>query len=87
MNISQSALSQQLRAMELEIGTRLFERNYNGVVPTDTGKIVSHYATEITSSYDRMFLDISTLKTRIKPYILWPTPWSILTPCPVPFIM
>jgi DNA-binding transcriptional LysR family regulator len=34
MNISQSALSQQLRVMEQEFSARLFERNYQGVIPT-----------------------------------------------------
>lgn len=83
MNISQSALSQQLRVMEKEIGTRLFERNYNGVIPTDTGKIVYNHAIEITSSYDRMFLDISNSQNQNKTIhiIANPCVYSYALPC------
>lgn len=83
MSISQSALSQQLRVMELEIGARLFERNYNGVIPTDTGKIVYSHAMEITSSYDRMFLDISNSQNQNKTIhiIANPCVYSYALPC------
>ena len=83
MNISQSALSQQLRSMELEIGTRLFERNFNGVIPTDAGDIVHHHAMEIASSYDRMFLDISNAQNQNKTIHIIANPciYSYALPC------
>jgi DNA-binding transcriptional LysR family regulator len=66
MNITQSALSQQLRVMEQEVGARLFERNYNGVIPTNIGKIVYNHALEMLSTYDRMFTDITNAQNQNK---------------------
>ncbi len=66
MNISQSALSQQLRVMEQEIGARLFERNYNGVNPTAIGMIAYNHALEIISSYENMLTDINNTQNENK---------------------
>ncbi|MEY8355654.1 LysR family transcriptional regulator [Lachnospiraceae bacterium 54-53] len=83
MNISQSALSQQLRAMEQEVGARLFERNYNGVIPTEIGALVYSRALEILSSYDRMFADIANAQSHNKTIKIFASPYaySYALPC------
>lgn len=83
MNISQSALSQQLRVMEQEIGSRLFERSYNGVIPTHTGSIVYQHAMEMISSYDRMTLEIANAQNQNKiiHIIANPCVYSYALPC------
>lgn len=83
MNISQSALSQQLRVMEQEIGSLLFERNYSGVIPTEAGSIVYQRAIEMVSSYDRMFLDIANAQNQNKVIhiIANPCVYSYALPC------
>ncbi|MGB8454109.1 MAG: LysR family transcriptional regulator [Anaerocolumna sp.] len=83
MNISQSALSQQLRVMEQEIGARLFERNYNGVIPTNIGIIVYNRALEMLSTYDRMFVDITNAQNQNKTIhiIASPCVYSYALPC------
>jgi DNA-binding transcriptional LysR family regulator len=83
MNISQSALSQQLRVMEQEIGSLLFERNYNGVIPTHAGSIVYQRALEMVTSYDRMFLDIANdqNQNKIIHIIANPCVYSYALPC------
>ncbi|WP_349948691.1 LysR family transcriptional regulator [Lacrimispora sp. BS-2] len=83
MNISQSALSQQLRVMEQELNTRLFERNYQGVIPTNIGMIVYNRALEILSSYDRMLVDISNAQNQNKTIHILASPcvYSYALPC------
>lgn len=83
MNISQSALSQQLRVMEQEIGSLLFERNYSGVIPTQAGSIVYQRVIEMVTSYDRMFLDIANAQNQNKiiHIIANPCVYSYALPC------
>ncbi len=83
MNISQSALSQQLRVMEQEFGARLFERSYQGVIPTNTGMIVYNRALEILSSYDRMLAEISDVQNQNKIIHILASPcvYSYALPC------
>ncbi len=83
MNISQSALSQQLRVMEQEFGANLLERSYNGVIPTDIGIILYNYALEILSSFDRMSNDIVNAKNQHKTIKILASPcaYSYALPC------
>lgn len=83
MNISQSALSQQLRVMEQEFSARLFERNYQGVIPTNIGMIVYNRALEILSSYDRMVADITNAQNQNKAIHILASPcvYSYALPC------
>lgn len=83
MNISQSALSQQLRVMEQEFSARLFERNYQGVIPTNIGMIVYNRALEILSSYDRMIVDINNAQNQNKTIHILASPcvYSYALPC------
>lgn len=83
MNISQSALSQQLRVMEHEIGARLFERNYTGVTPTEIGMIVYNRSLEMLSSYQNMLMDITNIQNQNKTLhiIASPCVYSYALPC------
>ena len=45
--ISQPALSKSLRKVENELGTELFYRDGNRLLPTDTGRIVIEKSSEI----------------------------------------
>ena len=47
LNLSQPALSLQLRALEDTIGEKLFERAGRNLVLTDVGKLTYRYAEEI----------------------------------------
>ncbi|WP_077611436.1 LysR family transcriptional regulator [Clostridium sp. Marseille-P2415] len=83
MNISQSALSQQLRVMEQEFSARLFDRNYQGVIPTNIGMIVYNRALEILSSYDRLIIDINNAQNQNKTVHILASPcvYSYALPC------
>jgi DNA-binding transcriptional LysR family regulator len=83
MNISQSALSQQLRVMEQKFSARLFERSYQGVIPTNIGMLVYNRALEILSSYDRMLVDISNAQNQNKTIHILASPcvYSYALPC------
>lgn len=53
INVTQSALSQQIKGLEDDIGTKLFERSPSGVFLTQSGKIFRQYAQEISSLSER----------------------------------
>lgn len=47
LDIAQSALSRQIRQLETDLDTKLFERRGHGVEPTATGSVLLRYATEV----------------------------------------
>lgn len=50
LNLSQSAISSQLKSLEDELGVRLFERNARGMTLSDAGQIISSYAKDVLAS-------------------------------------
>ncbi|MGN1406297.1 MAG: LysR family transcriptional regulator [Erysipelotrichaceae bacterium] len=50
--ISQQALSKSIIKLEEELGAQLFERTYNGMRLSDTGKIFEPYARKMTIDYE-----------------------------------
>jgi len=72
-----------LRVMEQEFSARLFERNYQGVIPTNIGMIVYNRALEILSSYDRMLVDITNAQNQNKTVHILASPcvYSYALPC------
>lgn len=58
-NISQPALSQQIKTLEKDLDTRIFERSPKGVTLTDQGKIILDYAQQFVSLHESM---LDTLK-------------------------
>jgi len=47
LHITQPALSYQIKQLEQEIGTRLFNRRPGGVTPTEAGRMLAHHAREV----------------------------------------
>jgi DNA-binding transcriptional LysR family regulator len=48
-HISQPSLSRYIQELERQVGTRLFEREVDGVTPTDAGRIFLEHAREVVS--------------------------------------
>lgn len=62
LHLTQSALSQQLKALEKNIGTQLLIRSNKGVNLTEAGKIVYKYAETFLSLYENMNNELSVLQ-------------------------
>lgn len=58
--ISQSAVSQQIKKLELVFKGKLFEKTDNDFELTDTGKLLYEAATKITAIYQEMLYKIKT---------------------------
>lgn len=56
--VSQSALSQQIAALEEELGCTLFYRKTNGVVPTNSGIVLYRHALDIIDSFSAALSDV-----------------------------
>src|SRR3954468_18382856 len=54
LNIAQPALSRQIRLLERELGTYLFERHGRGMVLTEAGREVLEHASRIMSELDSL---------------------------------
>lgn len=61
LRISQPSLSRLLIRAENELGTRLFERDQNGVRPNPYGDLVLAAARDITQRYDQLREDLAGL--------------------------
>ncbi len=59
LNVAQPALSRQIRALEDELGTQLFDRNRQRVILTDAGRLLFSHAQKILAQ-----VDIATLAVR-----------------------
>lgn len=83
MHISQSALSQQIKALENLLNCTLLERSNKGVRLTSAGEIVHKYALQITATYDKMLKDINLLDWETKTLNILATPiiCSYALPC------
>jgi DNA-binding transcriptional LysR family regulator len=53
MGTSQPRLTQQLKAVEAELGVDLFLRSPRGLVLSDAGKTFLPFANQLTSTYQR----------------------------------
>lgn len=62
LGISQPTLSQQIRALEAEIGIPLFDRIGKKVVATEAGKMLKHYGTRMLQAET----DIKTAATELR---------------------
>ncbi|MEE8311395.1 MAG: LysR family transcriptional regulator [Candidatus Binatia bacterium] len=59
LSVSQSAVSQQIRILEKEVGTPLFTRRARNVTPTQAGNVLLPYARQITAKADEAAAVIS----------------------------
>lgn len=54
MNITQPAMSFQIRELEKELGMKLFERDKKGIFPTDAGLLLRDGFIQLLFSYDKL---------------------------------
>ncbi len=62
LNMSQPAVSQQVKSLENELGVKLLDRNTKMVSPTRAGEIVHHYGKQISAIYDIMQRTLDDLR-------------------------
>lgn len=63
LHIAQPALSQQLKALERDVGTRLMDRSTRSVELTEAGRLLESRAREILAAIDRTAADLDLLAT------------------------
>src|SRR3954464_7356717 len=61
LNVSQSALSRQMQALEHEFGGKLLERSSTGVRPTSGGHALAAKMGTLLASYDSAKLEVRRL--------------------------
>ena len=64
LNLTQPAVSQQLRALEQELGTKLYVRSEKGIILTNTGEIGFKYANRIDNLYKSMQEELKNEKSQ-----------------------
>lgn len=64
IHVTQSAISQQVKSLETELGTKLYERSGRGIVPTPEGERLIHYARQILNSVDDLESEFAELSAR-----------------------
>ncbi len=62
-NLSQSALSQQIKSLEKSFNAKLLVRSHNGIVPTSAGTIAFKHFSSILDSYNSMISEIDSMNT------------------------
>jgi len=70
MGVSQSALSQQMKALEAGYQTRLLHRKGNNIKPTENGRHVYNYALEIISMYNRSMQEVDVHNNNLEGELL-----------------
>ena len=61
LHVAQSALSQQIQALERELGTQLLIRDRRGLRLTPAGELLHHHATRILAAVDDATADVQRL--------------------------
>ncbi|MDO6461227.1 LysR family transcriptional regulator [Granulosicoccaceae sp. 1_MG-2023] len=61
LNMTQPAVTFQVRQLEEDFNTRLFDRGHNKISLTEAGKIVDRYAARIFELYDEMEANVKNL--------------------------
>lgn len=62
LDINQPALSKTIRRLETQLGVALFERRPRGVVPTEYGRTLAHFAASMDSNYRGALRSIEALR-------------------------
>ncbi|HEU4388311.1 MAG TPA: LysR family transcriptional regulator, partial [Blastocatellia bacterium] len=76
-SISQSAVSQQVRALEDRFGRKLIERNRGGVVPTPAGNAFYEGCREILENYSALDDDLASLGKSVRGSVRIATIYSV----------
>jgi LysR family transcriptional activator of glutamate synthase operon len=66
LHVAQSALSHQIRRLEAELGTQLFERTSRRVVPTEAGDAVAARARRVLAEIDGMRGELDELRGLVR---------------------
>jgi LysR family transcriptional activator of glutamate synthase operon len=66
LHVAQSALSHQIRRLEAELGTELFERTSRHVVPTEAGEAIAARARRILAEVDDAKEEIDELRGLVR---------------------
>jgi DNA-binding transcriptional LysR family regulator len=62
LHLAQSALSHQIRRLEAELGTPLFERTSRRVVPTEAGEAIAARARRVLAEVDAAHAEVDELR-------------------------
>ena len=66
LHVAQSALSHQIRRLEAELGTELFERTSRRVVPTEAGEAVAARARRVLAEVDGVREELDELRGLVR---------------------
>ena len=66
LHVAQSALSHQIRRLEAEVGTELFERTSRRVVPTEAGEAVARRARRVLAEIDGVRGELDELEGLVR---------------------
>jgi DNA-binding transcriptional LysR family regulator len=86
IHVSQSAISHQVKALEEELGVKLYERVGRGIVPTPEGERLAHYARRILHAMDDLKSEFAELSghphgtirvAAIRGMVMFHLPWII----------
>lgn len=82
-HISQSALSQQIKAMENTVDSQLMERSNRGITLTEAGELFYRSSLDMVALYDSMLERMERLKGRDEELVILATPviHSYALPC------
>jgi LysR family transcriptional regulator, transcription activator of glutamate synthase operon len=69
LHVAQSALSQQIRRLETELGAELFERTSRSVVPTEAGGAVAARARVILAAVDGVREEVDELRGLVRGHV------------------
>lgn len=82
-NISQSALSQHIKSIELRLGVQLFDRSNRGLIPTVEGETFYRYAKNIVDCYHSLLREFEENKRNFTKVTIYANPLfsSYALPC------
>lgn len=86
LRIAQPALSRQMRLLEEELGTRLFERHGRGMVISEAGKHVLSRATRIMAEVQDIKADLAELNSTITGRVVIGMPPTVSEIITVPLV-
>lgn len=87
LSVAQPALSRCVKALEDELGTKLFYRNGRGIMLTESGKLLNEHAKTILSSVTRAESECSALQTNPSGNVIIGMPPSVGAILTVPLVL
>lgn len=82
LNLTSSAISMQISALEDALGARLFDRSHRPPRLTRAGEVVVRYAKSIVDQYDRMVMEAGTKTAHREYFRLGVIPTALMTSIP-----